>query len=150
MAERRDLPRRKTTRPPSPGAAPGIARRELSRLERTIRLSLRLLNPAPSSSKIAGATTNVKTTVGSRTLPPPFAVAAGILPAVEPGVSPGGMAVRVLIMLEASSVGPGGKMQPSTAGKLPAATVVRNFGLPVVSRSVRLRPCQLCPIHQSS
>jgi hypothetical protein len=32
------------------------------------------------------------------------------------------MAVRLGIMLEASIAGPGGKMPPSTAGKMPAAT----------------------------
>ena len=41
-------------------------------------------------------------------------VAAGILPAVEPGVSPGGMDVRPGIRLEASSAGPGGKMPAAT------------------------------------
>jgi hypothetical protein len=49
-------------------------------------------------------------------------VAAGILPAVEPGVSPGGMDVRLGIRLEASSAGTGGKMPPSTAGRMPATT----------------------------
>ena len=42
--------------------------------------------------------------------------------AVEPGVSPGGMAVRLVITREASSAGLGGKMPPSTAGRMPAAT----------------------------
>ena len=40
----------------------------------------------------------------------------------EPGVSPGGSVLRRVSMLEASSAGPGGKMPPSTAGKMPAAT----------------------------
>jgi hypothetical protein len=44
-------------------------------------------------------------------------VAAGILPAVEPGILPGGMAVP-----RNSSAGPGGRMPPSTAGRMPAAT----------------------------
>ena len=43
-------------------------------------------------------------------------VAAGILPAVEPGILPGGTAVG------APSTPPGGRMPPSTAGKMPAAT----------------------------
>src|ERR1035437_3327672 len=51
-------------------------------------------------------------------LPPPLCpVAAGILPAVEPGILPGGMAV-----LRHTSAGPGGRMPPSTAGRMPAAT----------------------------
>jgi hypothetical protein len=49
--------------------------------------------------------------------PPPRDVAAGILPAVEPGILPGGMALgRVW------DAGPGGKMPPYTAGRMPAAT----------------------------
>ena len=55
-------------------------------------------------------------------LPAPCTVAAGILPAVELGVSPGGMDVRVVIVLEGSNAGPGGKLPPSTAGRMPAAT----------------------------
>jgi DNA-directed DNA polymerase III PolC len=47
-------------------------------------------------------------------------VAAGILPAVEPGILPGGIAV-----LRHSSAGPGGRMPPSTAGRMPAATAIR-------------------------
>ena len=39
------------------------------------------------------------------------------------------MDVRQVIMLEASSAGPGGKMPPSTAGKMPAATWVRLFAI---------------------
>jgi CheY-like chemotaxis protein len=44
-------------------------------------------------------------------------VAAGILPAVEPGILPGGMAI-----CHAPQASPGGRMPPSTAGKMPAAT----------------------------
>jgi hypothetical protein len=51
------------------------------------------------------------------TLPPSCAVAAGILPAVEPGILPGGIAVP-----QARGAPPGGRMPPSTAGKMPAAT----------------------------
>jgi len=50
-------------------------------------------------------------------------VAAGILPAVEPGFQPGGNGVDNLEAAEKSSLGPGGKMPPSTAGRMPAATV---------------------------
>ena len=55
-------------------------------------------------------------------------VAAGILPAVEPGVQPGGKSVVRNDGKENSSVptlsgaNPGGKMPPSTAGRMPAAT----------------------------
>ncbi len=55
-------------------------------------------------------------------------VAAGILPAVEPGFQPGGTGVastQALASAEAtinSDADPGGKMPPSTAGRMPAAT----------------------------
>lgn len=49
-------------------------------------------------------------------------VAAGVPPAVEPGVSPGGKAVEVSRRSESSSEVPGGKMPPSTAGGKPATT----------------------------
>lgn len=58
----------------------------------------------------------------------PAIVAAGILPAVEPGFQPGGKNVdtetRVEIFNTAASADarPGGKMPPSTAGETPAAT----------------------------
>jgi hypothetical protein len=58
-------------------------------------------------------------------------VTAGILPAVEPGVLPGGSTARRLGMLDLfctsgknPGLGPGGRMPPSTAGGTPAATVV--------------------------
>ena len=50
-------------------------------------------------------------------------VAAGILPAVEPGVSPGGTGAVNPMRVETSTLGPGGKMPPSTAGETPAATL---------------------------
>jgi urease accessory protein len=49
-------------------------------------------------------------------------VAAGILPAVEPGVPPGGMDVGVSKTFEISGDRPVGKMPPSTAGGTPATT----------------------------
>ena len=55
-------------------------------------------------------------------------VAAGILPAVEPGFQPGGKDMdeseRTDVSITASNAGavPGGKMPPSTAGGTPAAT----------------------------
>ncbi len=49
-------------------------------------------------------------------------VAAGILPAVESGVPPGGKVVGNTARAENSSVSPGGRMPPSTAGGTPAAT----------------------------
>jgi nitrogenase molybdenum-iron protein NifN len=58
----------------------------------------------------------------------PTSVAAGILPAVEPGFQPGGMyvefpkTVETTKRVEITSVFPGGKMPPYTAGKMPAAT----------------------------
>ena len=62
-----------------------------------------------------------------------FGVAAGILPAVEPGVSPGGKNVdgreRVgrVGVAAGSDANPGGKMPPSTAGRMPAATPLYFF-----------------------
>ncbi len=47
---------------------------------------------------------------------------AGIQPAVKPGVVAGGWHVGLAIRLGTSGAGPGGKMPPSTAGKMPAAT----------------------------
>ena len=50
-------------------------------------------------------------------------VAAGILPAVEPGVPPAGTDVQKGERVENSSAEPGGKMPLSTAGGTPAATL---------------------------
>jgi tRNA-2-methylthio-N6-dimethylallyladenosine synthase len=55
-------------------------------------------------------------------------VAAGILPAVEPGVPPGGKNVTHTTSIDSSkavailSANPAGKMPPSTAGRMPATT----------------------------
>jgi serine/threonine protein kinase len=57
-----------------------------------------------------------------------FGVAAGILPAVEPGILPGGQSVGSNQRVEnskaatSSDANPGGKMPPATAGGTPAAT----------------------------
>ena len=51
-----------------------------------------------------------------------FTVAAGILPAVEPGILPGGNGVLSEKALAIWRLGPAGKMPPSTAAKLAAAT----------------------------
>jgi multidrug efflux pump subunit AcrB len=70
-------------------------------------------------------------------------VAAGILPAVEPGFQPGGKTVdnpeRAEISNTAANAGavPGGKMPPSTAGRMPAATFVDE---PAVTLSIAKRP----------
>jgi hypothetical protein len=50
-------------------------------------------------------------------------VAAGVLPAVEPGVSPGGKDLDNHMGCEASQQNPDGRMPPSPAGGTPAATV---------------------------
>lgn len=55
-------------------------------------------------------------------MPPLCAVAAGAPPAVEPGVSPGGLDARIATTLETSRAGPGDRMPPPTAGGTPAAT----------------------------
>ena len=51
-------------------------------------------------------------------------VAAGILPAAEPGILPGGIGVWFEKSLPFRNSGPGGKMPPSTAAKMAAATDV--------------------------
>ena len=56
--------------------------------------------------------------------PDVFTVAAGILPAVEPGIRPGGMGVCFEKSLPFRTSGPGGNMPPSTAAKMAAATDV--------------------------
>ncbi len=78
-------------------------------------------------------------------------VAAGILPAVEPGFQPGGKNANTSKTVENAcdsgnpSASPGGKMPPSTAGKMPAATppgvaelVVRPTGL--IDPKVTIKP----------
>jgi DNA polymerase I len=50
-------------------------------------------------------------------------VAAGVTPAVEPGVPPGGTEVEIFTGDDIASANPGGKMPPSTAGVAPAATL---------------------------
>ncbi len=74
-------------------------------------------------------------------------VAAGILPAVKPGVPPGGMGVDVSERADDSSASPGGRMPPSTAGGTPAATqpgvveqIVRPTGL--VDPKITVKPLQ--------
>jgi folate-binding protein YgfZ len=49
-------------------------------------------------------------------------VAAGILPAVEPGFQPGGKVIANPARTEDLDATPGGKMPPFTAGRMPAAT----------------------------
>jgi len=73
------------------------------------------------------------------------AVAAGILPASEPGVLLGERTVGGLKRAENSNISPGGKMPPSPAGRMPAATqpgvvelVVRPTGL--IDPKVTLKP----------
>ena len=56
-------------------------------------------------------------------------VAAGILPAVEPGFQPGGLAVEKPDCFENANVFPGSRMPPSTAGGTPAAT--NPMGMPI-------------------
>src|SRR5216117_2730496 len=53
-----------------------------------------------------------------------FSVAAGILPAVEPGIVPGGMGVWFGKPLPLRTSGPGGKMPSATAARMAAATGV--------------------------
>ena len=54
-----------------------------------------------------------------------FGVAAGILPAAEPGILPGGLRVLVEKALRFRTSYPSGKMPPSPAAKMAAATEVK-------------------------
>src|SRR5450432_617351 len=56
-------------------------------------------------------------------------VAAGVSPAVEPGILPGGMNADDSVVAENFDAGPGGRMPPSTAGETPAATCRIALGL---------------------
>jgi hypothetical protein len=70
-----------------------------------------------------------------------FTVAAGVPPAVEPGILPGGMGVWFEKSLPFRTSGPGGKMPPSTAAKMAAATDVNHTlnTYPVGRERVRVR-----------
>src|SRR5437660_4378575 len=71
-----------------------------------------------------------------------FSVAAGILRALEPGILPGGMGVWLEKALRFRTTGPGGKMPPSTAAKMAAATDVNlalnTYALGFIPSSLRL------------
>ncbi len=56
-----------------------------------------------------------------------FGVAAGVPPAVEPGILPGGETVDVSKMARSPGTGPGGRMPPSTSGRRPDATTLNYF-----------------------
>ncbi len=56
-------------------------------------------------------------------------VAAGVSPAVEPGILPGGPGLEIEQSSKQSSLNPGGRMPPSTAGETPAATCRAALGL---------------------
>ncbi|HXI73258.1 MAG TPA: UDP-N-acetylglucosamine--N-acetylmuramyl-(pentapeptide) pyrophosphoryl-undecaprenol N-acetylglucosamine transferase [Verrucomicrobiae bacterium] len=59
----------------------------------------------------------------------PGFVAAGVSPAVEPGILPGGKNLNDSVVAENLDAGPGGRMPPSTAGETPAATCRVALGL---------------------
>jgi excinuclease ABC subunit B len=72
-------------------------------------------------------------------------VAAGILPASEPGILPGAGVSAEALLMEGSDASPGGKMPPSLPGRMPAATqpgvvelVVRPTGL--IDPTITLKP----------
>jgi UDP-N-acetylglucosamine--N-acetylmuramyl-(pentapeptide) pyrophosphoryl-undecaprenol N-acetylglucosamine transferase len=56
-------------------------------------------------------------------------VAAGVSPAVEPGILPGGPGLEIAQSSKQSALNPGGRMPPSTAGETPAATCRTMLGL---------------------
>jgi UDP-N-acetylenolpyruvoylglucosamine reductase len=64
-------------------------------------------------------------------------VAAGVPPAVEPGVPPGGQRVVCSRPVEENEPVPSGRMPPSTAGGTPAATVEHIPSLSALRRAVR-------------
>jgi hypothetical protein len=61
----------------------------------------------------------------------PTTVAAGVPPAVEPGVPPGGDGIEYAVCGGLSCGCPGGILPPSTAGGTPAATLTDPLGNPV-------------------
>jgi hypothetical protein len=65
-----------------------------------------------------------------------FTVTADILPAVEPGILPGGMGVWFEKSLRFGTLDPGGKMPPSTAAKM-AATTLRHHGKHIRTAALR-------------
>jgi A/G-specific adenine glycosylase len=69
-------------------------------------------------------------------------VAAGILPAVEPGVPPGGKSANYFKPVKISCPIPGGKMPPSTAGGTPAVTALAN----AAQQSLSFMPSELTPL----
>jgi len=56
-----------------------------------------------------------------------FGVAAGVPPAVEPGILPGGETVGVSNIPGSPGTDPGGKLPPSTSGRRPDATTLSYF-----------------------
>ncbi|HEX7471339.1 MAG TPA: A/G-specific adenine glycosylase [Verrucomicrobiae bacterium] len=78
---------------------------------------------------------------------PNLEVAAGVSPAVEPGVSPGGKDAANFKPLKISRKIPGGKMPPSTAGGTPAATALAHAAK---NLSLELRDAKpLCTVKHS-
>jgi A/G-specific adenine glycosylase len=78
---------------------------------------------------------------------PNVEVAAGILPAVEPGVPPGGKNAGNFKPVKISRKIPGGKMPPSTAGGTPAAITLAH-----AAKHLGLEPCDaklLCTVKHS-
>ena len=68
-------------------------------------------------------------------------VAAGVPPAVEPGILPGGKIMVNIARLKISDAIPGGKMPPSTAGGTPTATPL--IGVPPGVVELVVRPTGL-------
>src|SRR6185503_19956396 len=73
---------------------------------------------------------------GQRESAAPKLVAAGILPAVEPGVPPGGNGAGTKDPKN-SGPDPGGKMPPSTAGGTPVVTSLVGADAPSAARFAR-------------
>ncbi len=76
-------------------------------------------------------------------------VAAGILPAIEPGFQPGGKdagkpeRVESFETAASSSASPGGRMPPSTSGKMPDATTLFEFITVMALRYFAEQKCDL-------
>jgi A/G-specific adenine glycosylase len=78
---------------------------------------------------------------------PNVEVAAGILSAVEPGVTPGGKKANHFKPVNISRKSPDGKMPPSTAGGTPATTTLAH-----AAKHLGLEPCDaksLCTVKHS-
>ena len=93
-----------------------------------------MLEPARGQAATLNSRTGARVQRRSPAKLQPYSdVAAGILPAVEPGVSPSGIAVHLARMLQVSSAGPGGRMPAATRWRCPDAPGARRLPISAFS-----------------